>query len=59
MMTEKLRKLGVSIKDSLEKNFTVNKEPFVPIKKKTAVKPKSFVEAVLGIKHKYFDDVVS
>ena len=47
MLTEKLRKLGVSIKDSLEKNLIENKEPLLPIKKKTVVKPKSFAEAVL------------
>ena len=58
MMTEKLRKLGVSVKVSLEKNLTENKEPFVLVKKKTTVKPKSFTKAVLGIKHKEFDDVV-
>ena len=58
MMTKKLRKLGVSIKDSLEKNLTENKEPFVSVKKKTTVKPKSFAEAILSIKHKDFDDVV-
>ena len=48
----------MSIKDSLEKNFIENKEPFVLVKKKTIVKPKSFAKAVLGIKHKNFDDVV-
>ena len=58
MMIEKLQKLGVSVKVNLEKNLTENKEPFVPIKKKTAVKPESFAETVLGIKHKEFDDVV-
>ena len=58
MMTKKLRKLGMSIKESLEKNFTETKEPFVLVKKKTTVKPKSFAEAFLGIKHKNYDDVV-
>ena len=48
----------MSLKDGHEKNLTKKKELLVSVKKKIALKPNSFAEAVLGIKRKAFDDVV-
>ena len=58
-MSEKLRMLGIGIKDRSEKKITKSKEPIVSLKKKIVPKPNSFVESVTRINFKTSYEVVS
>ena len=58
LLIEKLKILGVGLKEGTVKKITEKRAPPTMLKKKSSSETKSFAEAVVGTKHKASTDAV-